>query len=66
MSNFAESERIVFEEIEIDEGEEVLVINERTVFEENEVVVLEDSEEDNKVQVISIAAEASIAYKKLK
>ncbi|CAG8828107.1 16769_t:CDS:1, partial [Dentiscutata erythropus] len=37
----------VFEEIEIDEGEEILLGNERTVFEENEVVVLEDSEEEN-------------------
>ncbi|CAG8713982.1 16040_t:CDS:1, partial [Cetraspora pellucida] len=63
--NFAKREENVFEEIKIDEGEEVLMINERTVFEENEVVVLENSEEDNEVQVISIAAEASIAYKKL-
>ncbi|CAG8562464.1 1201_t:CDS:2, partial [Cetraspora pellucida] len=53
--NFAERKGIVFEEIEIDEGKEVLVINERTVFEENKVVVLEDSEEDNEVQVISTA-----------
>ncbi|CAG8606883.1 5153_t:CDS:2 [Dentiscutata erythropus] len=46
--NFAEREENVFKEIEIDEGEEILVGNERTVFEENEVVVLEDSEEENK------------------
>ncbi|CAG8846587.1 44600_t:CDS:2, partial [Gigaspora margarita] len=42
-------EGIVFEEIEVDEGEGALEgnENERTVLEENEVIVLEDSEEEN-------------------
>ncbi|CAG8792368.1 16272_t:CDS:1, partial [Gigaspora rosea] len=42
-------EGIVFEEIKVDEGEGVLEgnDNERTVTEENEVIVLEDSEEEN-------------------
>ncbi|CAG8842581.1 44389_t:CDS:1, partial [Gigaspora margarita] len=42
-------ERIVFKEIEIDEGEGALEENEneRTILEENEVIVLEDSEEEN-------------------
>ncbi|CAG8517036.1 16448_t:CDS:2 [Dentiscutata erythropus] len=52
--NFAKREGNVFEEIEIDEGKEILVGNERTVFEENEVVVLENSEEENEIQVISV------------
>ncbi|CAG8842173.1 24732_t:CDS:2, partial [Racocetra persica] len=36
----------VFEEIEVDEGE-VLVENKKTVLEENDVIVLDDSEEEN-------------------
>ncbi|CAG8810359.1 17299_t:CDS:1, partial [Gigaspora margarita] len=47
--NFIVREGIVFEEIEVDEGEGALEENknERTVLEENEVIVLEDSEEEN-------------------
>ncbi|CAG8801658.1 13242_t:CDS:1, partial [Gigaspora rosea] len=43
-------EGIVFEEIEVDEGKGVLEgnENERTVLEENEVIVLEDSEKEMK------------------
>ncbi|CAG8821238.1 13959_t:CDS:1, partial [Dentiscutata erythropus] len=52
--NLAKKEGNIFEEIEIDKGEKILVGNERTVFEENKVVVLEDSEEENEVQVISV------------
>ncbi|CAG8810515.1 32451_t:CDS:2, partial [Gigaspora margarita] len=42
-------EGIVFKEIEVDEGESALEENEneRTILEENEVIVLEDSEEKN-------------------
>ncbi|CAG8479079.1 4304_t:CDS:2 [Cetraspora pellucida] len=47
-SNFAEREEIIFEEIEIDKGEEVLVINERTVFEKNKVVVLKNRKRTTK------------------
>ncbi|CAG8583527.1 12347_t:CDS:2 [Gigaspora margarita] len=54
-NNLCYPEGNVFEEI--DEGEEVLVGNKRTVFEENEVGVLEDSEEENEGQVISAADE---------
>ncbi|CAG8529774.1 26142_t:CDS:2, partial [Gigaspora margarita] len=43
------TEGIVFKEIEVDEGEGTLEgnENERTVLEENEVIVLEDSEKEN-------------------
>ncbi|CAG8563902.1 2698_t:CDS:2, partial [Scutellospora calospora] len=64
--NFVEREDNVFEEIEVDEGK-VLVGNEKTVLEENDVIVLDDSEEENKeVQVISVADEAPIAHKEIK
>ncbi|CAG8669934.1 12528_t:CDS:2 [Gigaspora margarita] len=47
--NFIVRKGIVFEEIEVDEGKGALEgnENERTVLEENEVIVLEDSEEKN-------------------
>ncbi|CAG8732922.1 11574_t:CDS:2, partial [Gigaspora margarita] len=40
---------IIFEEIEVDKGERVLERNknERTVLEENEVIVLENSKKEN-------------------
>ncbi|CAG8506302.1 18907_t:CDS:1, partial [Racocetra fulgida] len=64
--NFVEREGNVFEEIEVDE-DEVLVGNEKTVLEENDVIVLDDSEEENKeVQAISVADEAPTAYKGIK
>ncbi|CAG8775807.1 36794_t:CDS:1, partial [Racocetra persica] len=56
----------VFEEIEVDEGE-VLVGNKKTVLEENDVIVLDDSEEENKeVQAISVADETSTVHKGIK
>ncbi|CAG8446625.1 20835_t:CDS:10 [Dentiscutata erythropus] len=56
--NFAKREGNVFEEI--DKSKKVLIRNKRTVFEENKVVVLEDSEEKNKAQVIFAADKAPV------
>ncbi|CAG8686296.1 2738_t:CDS:2, partial [Ambispora leptoticha] len=56
----------VFEEIEVDKGE-VLVGNEKTVLEENDVIVLDDSEEENEeVQAISVADEVPTEHKGIK
>ncbi|CAG8723168.1 25700_t:CDS:2, partial [Gigaspora rosea] len=61
-------EGIVFEEIEVDEDECVLEgnENERTVLEENEVIVLEDSEEENEEISEVPANEAPAAYEGIK
>ncbi|CAG8814301.1 12565_t:CDS:1, partial [Gigaspora margarita] len=66
--NFIVREGIVFEEIEVDEDEGALEgnKNERTVLEENEIIVLEDSEEENK-EISEVPANgALIAYEEIK
>ncbi|CAG8714606.1 15727_t:CDS:2 [Cetraspora pellucida] len=50
---------------EVDEGK-VLVENKKTVLEKNGIVVLDNSEKDEKIQAISAADEASTAYKEIK
>ncbi|CAG8830658.1 29373_t:CDS:2, partial [Gigaspora margarita] len=61
-------EGIVFEEIEVDESEDALKgnENERTVLEENEVIVLEDSEKENEKISEVPANRAPAAYKGIK
>ncbi|CAG8806063.1 31230_t:CDS:1, partial [Gigaspora margarita] len=66
--NFIVREGIVFEKIEVDKGEGALEKNEneRTVLEKNEVIVLEDSEEENgKISEVP-ANEAPAVYKRIK
>ncbi|KAF0542843.1 riboflavin-specific deaminase [Gigaspora margarita] len=63
--NFVEKEGNVFEEIAADEGE-VLVENERSLLEKNDVVVLEDSEKENEIQPVSAANEAFAAHEEVK
>ncbi|CAG8775992.1 10999_t:CDS:1, partial [Racocetra persica] len=56
----------VFKEIEVDK-DEVLMENEKTMFEKNDVIVLNNSEKKNeKVQTISIADKAFTSYKEIK
>ncbi|CAG8762254.1 37096_t:CDS:1, partial [Gigaspora margarita] len=55
----------VFEEIDADEGE-VLVENERSLLEENNMVVLEDSEKENEIQLISMTDEVPVAHEGVK
>ncbi|CAG8774012.1 5352_t:CDS:1, partial [Gigaspora rosea] len=55
----------VFEEIAPNEGE-VLVGNERSLLEENDVVVLEDSKKENEIQPVFTANEAFAAREKIK
>ncbi|CAG8733010.1 42484_t:CDS:2 [Gigaspora margarita] len=55
----------VFEEIDADEGE-VLVKNKRSLLEENDVVVLEDSEKENEIQLIFTTDEAPVAHEGVK
>ncbi|KAF0399030.1 hypothetical protein F8M41_009781 [Gigaspora margarita] len=66
--NFIVREGIVFEEIEVDEGEGALEgnENERTVLEKNEVIVLEDSEEENEEISKVLANGAPAAYEEIK
>ncbi|CAG8776630.1 9206_t:CDS:2, partial [Dentiscutata erythropus] len=60
--NFVVREGNVFEEIGVDESVGVLEGNERNVLEKNEVIVLEDSEEENEETLISAADEVPTAY----
>ncbi|CAG8794246.1 31068_t:CDS:1, partial [Gigaspora margarita] len=60
--NFEEN---VFEEIDANKGE-VLVENERSLLEKNDVVVLEDSEKENEIQLISTTDEAPVAHEGVK
>ncbi|CAG8799585.1 28831_t:CDS:2, partial [Gigaspora margarita] len=55
----------VFEEIDADEGK-VLVENERSLLEKNDVVVLEDSKKENEIQLISMTDEAPVAHEGVK
>ncbi|CAG8723559.1 9639_t:CDS:2, partial [Gigaspora rosea] len=48
-----------------DEGK-VLVGNERSLLKKNNVVVLEDSEKENELQLVSIANEAFAAHEEIK
>ncbi|KAF0399029.1 hypothetical protein F8M41_009780 [Gigaspora margarita] len=66
--NFIVKEGIVFKEIEVDEGEGALERNEneRTVLEENEVIVLENSEEENEEISEVLANGAPAAYEGIK
>ncbi|KAF0373949.1 hypothetical protein F8M41_012934 [Gigaspora margarita] len=70
--NFVVRENIMFEEIEVDKGEGVLKRNknERTILEENEVIVLEDSKKENEkiLEILTISApnEAHIVYERAK
>ncbi|KAF0342985.1 riboflavin-specific deaminase [Gigaspora margarita] len=68
MDNFIVREGIVLEEIKVDEGEGALEgnENERTVLEENEVIVLEDSEEENEEISEVPANRAPVAYEGIK
>ncbi|CAG8777883.1 13980_t:CDS:1, partial [Gigaspora rosea] len=63
--NFVEKEVNVFEEIAADNGE-VLVENERSLLEENNVVVLEDREKENEIQPVSTANDAFAIHKEIK
>ncbi|CAG8609396.1 7181_t:CDS:2 [Gigaspora margarita] len=62
---FVKREGNVFEEIETNKGE-ILVRNKRSMLKKNDVVVLEDNEEENKIQLISTAEEAPVAQKGVK
>ncbi|CAG8849165.1 1167_t:CDS:1, partial [Gigaspora margarita] len=66
--NFIVRKGIVFEKIEVDEDEGALEgnENERTVLEENEVIVLEDSKEENKKISEVPANGAPTAYEEIK
>ncbi|CAG8662512.1 15260_t:CDS:1, partial [Cetraspora pellucida] len=63
ISNFIEREGNVFEEV--NEGE-VLVENKKTVLEKNDIILLDNSEEDEEIQAISLVDEASKKYKEIK
>ncbi|CAG8669948.1 12529_t:CDS:1, partial [Gigaspora margarita] len=61
-------EGIVFKEIEVDKGEGALegIENERTVLEENKVIVLEDSKKENEEISEVPANRAPAVYKGIK